>query len=53
MSVFEDILTSFFDEGLVENDVVNFNLGGLTHSIGMKSAGLRALVSPNVASFAK
>jgi Ala-tRNA(Pro) deacylase len=46
-------LPTYFDEGLFENDVVNFNPGSTTHSIAMKSADLRALVSPVVASFAK
>jgi len=46
-------LPTYFDEGLFENDVVNFNPGSLTHSIAMKSVDLRALVSPIVASFAK
>ena len=46
-------LPTYFDEGLFENDVVNFNPGSTTHSIAMRSADLRALVSPVVASFAK
>ena len=46
-------LPTYFDEGLFENDVVNFNPGSTTHSIAMKSADLRALVSPIVASFAR
>jgi Ala-tRNA(Pro) deacylase len=46
-------LPTYFDEALFENDVVNFNPGSTTHSIAMKSADLRALVSPVVASFAK
>lgn len=46
-------LPTYFDEGLFENEVVNFNPGSTTHSIAMKSADLRALVSPVVASFAK
>ena len=40
-------------DGLFESDVVNFNPGSLSHSIAMKSADLRALVSPVVASFTK
>ena len=46
-------LPTYFDEGIFENDVVNFNPGSTTHSIAMKSADLRTLVSPIVASFAK
>ncbi|HLI05647.1 MAG TPA: YbaK/EbsC family protein [Ktedonobacteraceae bacterium] len=46
-------LPTYFDEGLLENEVVNFNPGSTTHSIAMRSADLRALVSPVVASFAK
>jgi len=46
-------LPTYFDEGLFENDVVNFNPGSTTHSISMKSADLRTVVSPIVASFAK
>jgi Ala-tRNA(Pro) deacylase len=46
-------LPTYFDEGLFENEVVNFNPGSTTHSIAMNSADLRALVSPVVASFAK
>lgn len=46
-------LATYFDEGLFENEVVNFNPGSTTHSIAMRSADLRALVSPVVASFAK
>jgi Ala-tRNA(Pro) deacylase len=46
-------LPTYFDEGLLENDVVNFNPGSTTHSIAMKSADLRTLVAPIVASFAK
>lgn len=46
-------LPTYFDEGLFENEVVNFNPGSTTHSIAMKSADLRALVSPVVTSFAK
>ncbi|MFL5627006.1 MAG: YbaK/EbsC family protein [Ktedonobacteraceae bacterium] len=46
-------LPTFFDEGLFENEVVNFNPGSITHSIAMKSADLRALVAPNVESFTK
>ena len=46
-------LPTYFDEGLFENDVVNFNPGSLTHSIAMKSVDLRTLVLPSVASFAK
>ncbi len=46
-------LATYFDEGLFKNDVVNFNPGSTTHSIAMKSADLRMLVSPIVASFAK
>jgi Ala-tRNA(Pro) deacylase len=45
-------LPTYFDESLFENEVVNFNPGSTTHSIAMKSADLRALVSPLVASFA-
>jgi Ala-tRNA(Pro) deacylase len=45
-------LPTYFDEGLFENEVVNFNPGSTTHSIAMSSADLRALVSPIVASFA-
>lgn len=45
-------LPTYFDEGLFESEVVNFNPGSTTHSIAMKSADLRALVSPVVASFA-
>jgi Ala-tRNA(Pro) deacylase len=45
-------LPTYFDEGLFENEVVNFNPGSTTHSISMKSADLRTLVSPVVASFA-
>lgn len=46
-------LPTYFDEGIFENDVVNFNPGSTTHSIAMKSADLRMLVSPIIASFAK
>ncbi|HLH62021.1 MAG TPA: YbaK/EbsC family protein [Ktedonobacteraceae bacterium] len=46
-------LPTYFDKGLFENDVVNFNPGSTTHSIAMKSADLRILVSPIIASFAK
>ena len=46
-------LPTYFDEGIFQNDVVHFNPGSTTHSIAMKSADLRALVSPVVASFAK
>jgi len=46
-------LPTYFDEGLFQNDVVHFNPGSTMHSIAMKSADLRALVSPVVASFAK
>jgi Ala-tRNA(Pro) deacylase len=45
-------LPTYFDEGLFENEVVNFNPGSTTHSIAMKSSDLRALISPVVASFA-
>jgi len=45
-------LPTYFDEGLFENEVVNFNPGSTMHSIAMKSADLRALVSPVVATFA-
>jgi Ala-tRNA(Pro) deacylase len=46
-------LPTIFDEGLFENEVVNFNPGSITHSIAMKSADLRALVAPIVESFTK
>jgi prolyl-tRNA editing enzyme YbaK/EbsC (Cys-tRNA(Pro) deacylase) len=46
-------LPTYFDRGLFENDVVNFNPGSTTHSISMKSADLKALVSPTVESFTK
>ena len=46
-------LPTYFDQGLFENDVVNFNPGSITHSIAMKSADLCTLVSPIVASFAR
>lgn len=46
-------LSTYFDEGLFENDVVNFNPGSTTHSIAMRSADLTALVNPIVASFTK
>lgn len=46
-------LPTYFDEGLFGNEVVNFNPGSTRHSIAMKSADLRALVSPVVASFTK
>ena len=46
-------LLTYFDEGLFENDVVHFNPGSTTHSMAMKSADVRALVSPVVASFAR
>jgi Ala-tRNA(Pro) deacylase len=46
-------LPTYFDEGIFQNDVVHFNPGSTTHSIAMKSADLRALVSPVVASFAR
>ncbi len=46
-------LPTYFDEGLFENDVINFNPGSNTHSIAMKSADLRTLVSPLVVSFAR
>jgi Ala-tRNA(Pro) deacylase len=46
-------LPTYFDEGILENDVINFNPGSTRHSIAMKSADLRTLVSPIVASFAK
>ncbi|HZU67502.1 MAG TPA: YbaK/EbsC family protein [Ktedonobacteraceae bacterium] len=46
-------LPTYFDESLFENDVVNFNPGSTTHSIAMKSADLRTLVSPIIASFVK
>ena len=46
-------LPTYFDEGLFQNDVIHFNPGSTTHSIAMKSADLRALVSPAVASFAR
>ncbi len=46
-------LPTYFDEGLFENEVVNFNPGSITHSLAMKSADLRAIVSPIVASFAR
>ena len=46
-------LSTYFDEGLLENEEVNFNPGSTTHSIAMKSADLGTLVSPIVASFAK
>jgi Ala-tRNA(Pro) deacylase len=45
-------LPTSFDEALFENEVVNFHPGSRTHSIAMKSADVRALVSPIVASFA-
>ncbi len=46
-------LPTYFDEGIFENEVVNFNPGSTTHSIAMKSADLRALVAPVVESFTK
>ena len=46
-------LPTYFDKGLFENDVINFNPGSTTHSIAMNSADLRTLVSPIVASFAR
>lgn len=46
-------LPTYFDEGIFENEVVNFNPGSTTHSIAMKSADLRALVTPVVESFTK
>ena len=46
-------LPTYFDEGLFENDELNFNPGSTTHSIAMKSADLRTLISPIVASFAR
>ena len=46
-------LPTYFDEGLFENEVVNFNPGSLTHSIAMRSEDLRGLVNPVVASFTK
>jgi Ala-tRNA(Pro) deacylase len=46
-------LPTYFDEGILENNVVNFNPGSTTHSIAMKSADLRTMVSPIVVSFAK
>jgi Ala-tRNA(Pro) deacylase len=45
-------LPTYFDEGLFENDVVNFNPGSTTHSIAMKSVDLRDLISPVIAYFA-
>lgn len=46
-------LPTYFDTGLFENEVVNFNPGSITHSIAMQSADLRALVTPIVDSFTK
>ena len=46
-------LPTYFDQGLFENEVVNFNPGSITHSIAMQSADLRALVTPIVDSFTK
>ncbi len=46
-------LPTYFDTGLFENEVVNFNPGSITHSIAMQSADLRALVTPGVDSFTK
>ena len=46
-------LPTYFDQGLFENEVVNFNPGSITHSIAMQSADLRALVTPSVDSFTK
>ena len=46
-------LPTYFDQGLFENEVVNFNPGSTTHSIAMQSADLRALVTPIVDSFTK
>lgn len=46
-------LPTYFDQGLFENEVVNFNPGSITHSIAMQSADLRALVTPMVDSFTK
>lgn len=46
-------LATYFDEGLFENAVVNFNPGSLTHSIAMKSSDLRTLVDPAVGTFTK
>ncbi len=51
MGVFEKIL-ALLEEGLFENDVVNFNPGSTTHSIAMKSTDVRDLVSPVIACFA-
>lgn len=46
-------LPTYFDQGIFENEVVNFNPGSISHSIAMKSSDLRALVSPVVESFTK
>jgi Ala-tRNA(Pro) deacylase len=46
-------LPTYFDQGLFENEVVNFNPGSITHSIAMRSADLRTLVTPVVDSFTK
>jgi Ala-tRNA(Pro) deacylase len=46
-------LPTYFDQGLFENEVVNFNPGSITHSMAMRSADLRALVTPMVDSFTK
>ena len=46
-------LPTYFDQGIFENEVVNFNPGSISHSIAMKSNDLRALVSPIVEAFTK
>jgi prolyl-tRNA editing enzyme YbaK/EbsC (Cys-tRNA(Pro) deacylase) len=44
-------LLTYFDEGLLQNEVVNFNPGSKTHSISMKAKDLVELVKPTIVSF--
>jgi Ala-tRNA(Pro) deacylase len=45
-------IPTFFDSGILGNEVVEFNIGLHTHSVRMKSSDLAELVKPELGNFA-
>lgn len=46
-------LKTFLDKGVLENELINFNPGSLTHSIQMKPQNLVKVVNPEILEFSK
>ncbi len=44
-------LPTFFDSGILENEIVEFNIGTHTHSVRMKSRDLVSLLKPVLGEF--